>query len=65
MTNMFRIAAQTPDGLRVVTRPTAQAALEKARELIREGIQVTVTAPDGSEHSVECLSRVSCAGQAG
>lgn len=65
MTNMFRIAAQTPAGSLVVSRPTAQAALEKARELIKEGIRVTVTGPDGSEYSVECLSRVSCAAQAG
>jgi hypothetical protein len=65
MAETFRITAHTPNGPLTVSRPTAQAALEKARELIREGIRVTVAGPDGSEYQVECLSRISCAAHVG
>ena len=65
LTNAFRITALGPNGPLTIIRPSAQAALDKARELIRNGITVTITGPDGSEHSVECLSKVSCAAQAG
>lgn len=65
MANTFRITAHTPNGPLTVSRSTAEDALDKARELIREGIRVTVVGPDGSQYQVECLSRVTCAKQAG
>ena len=65
MASEFRITAQTPDGPVTISRPTGPEALAKARELIANGVQVTVTCPDGSNHSVACLSRVNCSEQVG